>query len=44
MINFKCLPDCDKPRERLYMYGSDNLSNEELISIILKSGTKNMSV
>ena len=44
MIKFKCLPDCDKPRERLYMYGSDNLSNEELISIILKTGTKNMSV
>ena len=44
MIKFKCLPDCDKPRERLYMYGCANLSNEELISIILKTGTKNMSV
>ena len=44
MINFKNLPDCDKPRERLYMYGSENLSNEELISIILKTGTKKMSV
>ena len=44
MIKFKNLPDCDKPRERLYMYGSENLSNEELISIILKTGTKNMSV
>ena len=44
MIKFKNLPDSDKPRERLYMYGSDNLSNEELISIILKTGTKKMSV
>ena len=44
MIKFKNLPDCDKPRERLYMYGSENLSNEELISIILKTGTKNISV
>lgn len=44
MINFKSLPDCEKPRERLYMYGSENLSNEELISIILKTGTKNISV
>ena len=44
MIKFKNLPDSDKPRERLYMYGSENLSNEELISIILKTGTKNMSV
>ena len=44
MIKFKNLPDNEKPRERLYMYGSENLSNEELISIILKTGTKKMSV
>ena len=44
MINFKNIPDSDKPRERLYMYGSENLSNEELISIILKTGTKKMSI
>jgi len=44
MINFKNIPDCDKPRERLYMYGSENLSNEELISIILKTGSKKLSV
>lgn len=44
MIKFRNLPDSDKPRERLYMYGSENLSNEELISIILKTGTKNFSV
>ena len=44
MINFKKIPDSDKPRERLYLYGSDSLSNEELISIILKTGTKNMCV
>ena len=44
MIKFKNLPDSDKPRERLFMYGSENLSNEELLSIILKTGTKNVSV
>ena len=44
MINFKNIPDDDKPRERLYKYGSDNLSDEELLSIILKTGTKGMSV
>ena len=44
MIDFKKIPDCDKPRERLYVCGSENLSNEELISIILRTGTKNMSV
>ena len=44
MIEFKNLPDSDKPRERLYMYGSEYLSNEEFISIILKTGTKKLSV
>ena len=44
MIDFKKIPDSDKPRERLYTYGSENLSNEELISIILKTGSKNYSV
>lgn len=44
MIKFKNIPDSDKPRERLYNYGSEYLSNEELISIILKTGSKNYSV
>ena len=44
MINFKSIPDDDKPRERLYNYGSENLSNEELISIILKTGNRKYSV
>lgn len=36
--------ESEKPRERLIMYGKENLSNEELISIILKTGTYNASV
>ena len=32
------------PRERLLKYGVENLSNVDLISIILKTGTKNLSV
>lgn len=44
MIKFKSIPNSDKPRERLYTYGSENLSNEELISILLKTGSKNYSV
>ena len=44
MINFKKIPNSDKPRERLYENGSDVLSNEELIAIILKTGTKKYSV
>ena len=34
----------EKPRERLLVYGANNLSNEELLMIILKSGTKKKSV
>lgn len=34
----------ERPRERLIKYGVKSLSNEELISIILKTGTKNRSV
>lgn len=34
----------DRPRERLVKYGANSLSNEELLSIILKTGTKNRSV
>lgn len=44
MIDFKRISDSDKPRERLYEYGSENLSNEELLAIILKTGSKKMNV
>lgn len=42
--NFKNLPTEEKPRERLKKYGRANLSNEELLSIILKTGTHNVPV
>lgn len=38
------MPDEEKPRERLLKIGSNNLNNEELLSIILSTGTKNKSV
>ena len=34
----------ERPRERLLKHGVSNLSNEELLSIILRCGTKNKSV
>ena len=34
----------ERPRERLLKYGVSNLSNEELLSIVLRCGTKNKSV
>lgn len=44
MLHFKELPNEEKPRERLAIYGAHNLSNEELLMIILKTGTKKYSV
>jgi len=41
---FKNLPKEEKPRERFKKYGKENLTNEELIAIILKTGTKNKTV
>ncbi|MDD3241649.1 MAG: DNA repair protein RadC [Bacilli bacterium] len=34
----------ERPRERALIYGIENVSNEELLSIILKNGTKNKGV
>ncbi len=43
-ILIKDIPINDRPRERLINYGVSNISNEDLISIVLKTGTKNISV
>ena len=43
-MKFKEIPEEEKPRERLLLYGSNFLSNEELLMIILKTGTKKISV
>lgn len=42
--NIKNLMEEERPRERLMKYGVENISNEDLISIILKTGTKEVSV
>lgn len=44
MVKIKNIPNSDKPRERLYMYGAESLSNEELLAIVLKTGTKKYGV
>ena len=33
-IKFKDIPEDERPRERLVIYGSKNLSNEELLEAI----------
>lgn len=43
-MKLKELPVNELPRERLINYGVENLTNEELLSIILRTGTKNISV
>ena len=43
-MKIKDLPICDRPRERLINVGVENISNEELLAIILKTGTKDKSV
>lgn len=42
-VLLKDLPKEDLPRERLISNGVSNLSNEELIAILLRTGTKNSS-
>ena len=43
-IMIKDIKKEERPRERLIQYGVESLSNEELLSIILKTGTKDYSV
>lgn len=42
-VLIKEVPKEERPRERLVMYGASNLSTEDLIAIILKTGTKDYS-
>ena len=43
-MKFKNIPEEEKPRERLVKYGVENLSNEELLAIVLKTGSKKCNV
>lgn len=40
-IKIKELPEVERPYEKLELYGEKNLSNAELLAIIIKTGTKN---
>ena len=42
-ILIRQIPKEERPRERLIKYGAKNLSTEDLIAIILKTGTKDYS-
>lgn len=43
-IMMKEIIKMERPRERLISVGVNNISNEDLLSIIIKTGTKNQSV
>ena len=40
----KEMPESERPRERFKKYGVSSLSNEELLSILIRTGTDNKSV
>ena len=44
IMKMKDVPKTERPRERLLQYGSSHLSNQELLAILLGSGTKKESV
>ena len=42
-IHFKNLNNNEKPRERLINYGPNNLTDQEILALIIRTGTKNQS-
>ena len=42
-MKIKDLPLSERPYEKLEIYGAENLSNAELLAIIIESGTKEQS-
>lgn len=42
-MKIKDLPVKERPREKLLEYGGDELSDKELLAILLRTGTKNKS-
>ena len=43
MTKIKDIPIQDRPIERLLQYGAESISNEELLAILLRTGSKNQS-
>ena len=43
-IKIKNLPETERPYEKLELYGAKNLSNAELLAIIIKTGTREKTV
>lgn len=43
-MRIKDLPSNERPRERLVLHGAESLRNAELVAILLRTGTKGVSV
>ena len=43
-MNLKEVPIEERPREKILKYGRENLTDSELLAIILKTGVKNENV
>lgn len=43
-MKLKEVPESERPREKLIKYGKENLTDAELLAIILKTGTKDCNV
>ncbi|MER1999082.1 MAG: UPF0758 domain-containing protein, partial [Lysinibacillus sp.] len=43
-LKIKDVFEADRPRERLIRQGAESLSNQELLAIIMRTGTKEESV
>jgi len=43
-VNIEDIPISERPRERLIHYGVESLGNDELLAILLRCGTRDMSV
>ncbi|MFH1402417.1 MAG: UPF0758 domain-containing protein, partial [Patescibacteria group bacterium] len=44
MLKIKDIPKVDRPREKLEKYGTEKLSDAELLAILLRTGTKELNV
>ena len=43
-FKIKEMPDLERPTEKLFLYGASSLSNNELLAVLLRSGTKGQNV
>lgn len=43
ILTIKDLPEEERPREKMFKYGADKVSNAELLAILLRTGTKKVS-